>query len=214
MSNPTVTPSGELHVPKGTTIFRQGDPGNEMFVVAEGAVRLTLGANGSEREIAVFRKGEFFGELSLLTGAARSASAEAVEDSVLLTIGRDAFAMMVQDDIDIVFRMMHIQAERLSRTNRPIEELTRQVGRIRILAEGLRRFLCANQSAVAVDLDELSARLQIGKAEVVDTVAAAARGGGGTLAGDRWHIAVPQHAEALSEALCDYAAPRGGAPGE
>src|SRR2546422_11590004 len=104
MATPT---RDELHVPKGTTIFHQGDPGHEMFVIAEGRVRLTLGNGGLEKELTVLGPGEFFGELSLLSDAPRSATATAVEDSTLLVIGRDVYAMMMQDDLDIVLRMMN-----------------------------------------------------------------------------------------------------------
>src|SRR5438876_11067174 len=104
----------ELHVPKGTVIFRQGDAGHEMFVLAKGHVRLTLGSEGLEKDLTVLGPGDFFGELSLLSDAPRSATATAVEDSSLLVIGRDVYAMMMQDDLDIVFRMMNTQGRRLS----------------------------------------------------------------------------------------------------
>src|SRR5512140_2141352 len=124
----------ELRVPKGTIIFRQGDPGHEMFVIAAGRVRLTIGAAGHEKEVAVLGPGAFFGELSLLSDEPRSATAEAMEDSTLLAIGRDVFAMMVQDDLDIVLRMMNIQGQRLSQTDQPIQELVQRLGRVRVAA--------------------------------------------------------------------------------
>jgi CRP/FNR family transcriptional regulator, cyclic AMP receptor protein len=209
MSTPTTPLAGELRVPKGTIIFRQGDPGHEMFVVAEGRVRLTLGTAGNEKEISVCTKGDFFGELSLLSGAVRTATAEAAEDSTLLVIGRDVFGMMVQDDIDIVFRMMNIQGERLGRTNRPIEELIRQIARIRVLAEGLRQFLAAGQSTISLDIEALVRQLNLSSRDVLETIEDAARRGGGTLNNGRWQIAAPSHANVLIEILCDYATRRG-----
>jgi CRP/FNR family cyclic AMP-dependent transcriptional regulator len=209
MSASDTAPAGELRVPKGTIIFHQGDAGHEMFVVAEGRVRLALDAEGSQKEILVCTKGDFFGELSLLTGAARTATAEAIEDSILLTIGRDVFAMMVQDDIEIVFRMMHIQGERLGRTNRPIEELILQVARIRVIAEGLRRALAVpGGGSVSVAVEDLVQQLGMSDHVVEDTIADATRRGGGRLADGRWHLDAPAHAAALAGALCEYATRR------
>src|SRR5437899_460779 len=99
----TLAEGDEYRVPKGAVIFRQGDPGHEMFVVSAGRVRVTIGSEGHEREVGTFGPGEFFGELSLLSDAPRTATAEAIEDTTLLAIDRAAFSMMVQDDLDIVF---------------------------------------------------------------------------------------------------------------
>src|SRR5206468_11715402 len=120
----------ELRVPKGTVIFRQGDPGHEMFVISEGQVRLPIGTGGLEKEVGWFGPGTFFGELSLLSEEPRSATATAAEDSTLLVIGRDVFKMMVQDDREIVFRMMNLQGQRLGRTNPPIQALTQRMVRV------------------------------------------------------------------------------------
>jgi CRP/FNR family cyclic AMP-dependent transcriptional regulator len=205
----TVDEREEYQVPKGTVIFHQGDPGDEMFVISEGRVRLTLGAEGHEKEIAVLNKGDFFGELSLLSGSVRSATAEAVQDSVLLPIGRDAFKMMVQDDLDIVFRMMNIQGQRLSQTNRPIQELMQRMGRIRILTEGVERFLVAyGQSPVTLDVSELAQDLGISVREVDATVADAVQRGGGTLSDGQWTIEGRGHAKIILEVLSLYAAGR------
>src|SRR5204863_443629 len=90
-----MTANDEIEVRKGTVLFRQGDPSDTMFVVAAGRIRLTLGSGAEVREIGLLGPGDFFGEISLLSGAARTATAEAAEDSRLLVVGRDAFKMMV-----------------------------------------------------------------------------------------------------------------------
>jgi CRP-like cAMP-binding protein len=121
--------SDAKHVARGTIIFRQGEPGDDMFVVERGKVSLTLTAEGRQQEVAVLAPGEFFGELSLLSGAPRTATAEALEDSTLLAIRRDVFALMMQDDLDIVFRMMNVIGTRLGQTNRQLEALMREAPR-------------------------------------------------------------------------------------
>jgi CRP-like cAMP-binding protein len=117
------------HVVRGTIIFRQGDPGDDMFVLERGKVSLTLASEGAQTEVALLEPGDFFGELSLLSGAPRTATAEAVEDSTLLAIRRDVFALMMQDDLDIVFRMMNVLGTRLGHTNRQLETLMREAPR-------------------------------------------------------------------------------------
>jgi CRP-like cAMP-binding protein len=196
----------ERRVPKGTVIFRQGDPGDEMFVVSEGRVRLTLGSGGLEKEIAVMNVGDFFGELSLLNGAARSATAEAAEDSTLLAIGRDVFKMMMQDDLDIVFRMMDSQGRRLSRTNEPIQELMQRLGRIRIAAHSMHRYVAANgQLPLVIELATLGQDLKVGAPTVQATVADLAQRGIGVLQDGRWTFQSREHIDKLIEAICSYA---------
>ena len=201
----TTAVQGEYRVPKGTVIFRQGDRGGEMFVISEGCVRLTLGSGGNEKEIAVLRKGDFFGELSLLSGAARSATAEAIEDSVLLPIGRDAFQMMLQDDLAIVSRMFSIQGQRLSDTNQPIEELMQRLGRIRIIADCLRRASIAESQPLTVPVAELVATLRISANEVEPTLTDLAAHGAGTFADHQWCIHGTEQTQKLITVLCRYA---------
>jgi CRP/FNR family cyclic AMP-dependent transcriptional regulator len=197
----------ELSFPKGTVIFRQGDPGNEMFVIEKGRVRLTLGTAGHEKEVAVLGRGEFFGELSLLSGAARTATAQAVEDSTLLAIGRDVFAMMVQDDLDVVFRMMNAQGQRLSRTNQPIQQLMQRLGRVRILTNCLRRLLGTQPPACTIDVAALAADVGLGADEVTATINDAVLQGAGTLHDHGWRLQGQDQLQQLIEVLARYAEP-------
>jgi CRP-like cAMP-binding protein len=196
----------EFQAAKGQTIFRQGDPGHEMFVIERGRVRLTIGADGVEKEVAVLGQGEFFGELSLLGDAPRSATAEALEDSVLLSIGRDVFKMMVQDDLDIVYRMMSIQGQRLSQTNQPIQQLSAQLVRIRIATYCLRQLRAAKQSFPASLTSIALAGILGQKADVIDAALAdlASRGVGAFSSG-RLTVAGREQVDRLVEVVCDYA---------
>jgi len=203
----TSAPRDELFFPKGTVIFRQGEPGDEMFVIEKGRVRLTLGTAGHEKEVAVLGRGEFFGELSLLSGAARSATAQAVEDSNLLAIGRDVFAMMVQDDLDVVFRMMNAQGQRLSQTNQPIQQLMQRLGRVRILIHCLRLLLSEQPPACTVDIDAFATDIGLGVDEVSATLNDAVLHGAGTLHDHRWRLEGQDQLQKLIEVLARYAEP-------
>lgn len=201
----TAAASNEIHVSKGTVLFRQGDPGNDMFVIAEGRVLVTLGAGADSTEIAVLGRGEFFGELSLLMGAARTATAEAIEDCRLLVISRDVFAMLVQDDLEIVAHMLSAQGRRLTRANRPIEQLARKMPRIRIIACALRCMGAEMRLPWAISLARLAADLRVPSEAVAGMVADLSERGAGTLRDGEWRIEHREHADKLIEALSAYA---------
>jgi small-conductance mechanosensitive channel/CRP-like cAMP-binding protein len=77
----------------GESIVRQGDAGSSMFVVARGALAVTV--EPSAREVARLGPGDVFGEMSLLTGEPRAASVTAVGDAEVLEITGDAFRQFV-----------------------------------------------------------------------------------------------------------------------
>ena len=66
-----------LDAVKGDLIIRQGDAAGPMYVIEKGRARAFLGVNGSEKNLAFYREGDFFGELSILNGSPRAASVEA-----------------------------------------------------------------------------------------------------------------------------------------
>jgi len=200
----TLTPvqRDELHAPRGTVIFRQGDRGDSMFVIERGRVRIVFSCEGHAAEVAVLEPGAFFGELSLLGGAARTASAEVIEDADLLVIRRDTFVMMMQDDIDIVFRMLSDMGVRLARTDERFLALMLRVRRIRILGGCLRRISAGGETPAVLDVGRLAEELQVAPPEVHATLAELAAQGAGTLRDGQFVIQDREHVKRLTEALC------------
>jgi len=200
----TLTPvqRDELHAPRGTVIFRQGDRGDSMFVIERGRVRIVFSCEGHAAEVAVLEPGAFFGELSLLGGAARTASAEVIEDADLLVIRRDTFVMMMQDDIDIVFRMLSDMGVRLARTDERFLALMLRVRRIRILGGCLRRISAGGETPAVLDVERLAEELQVAPPEVHATLAELAAQGAGTLRDGQFVIQDREHVTRLTEALC------------
>ena len=203
----TLTPvqRHELHAPRGTVIFRQGDLGDSMFVIERGRVRIVFSFEGHAAEVAVLEPGAFFGELSLLGGAARTASAEVIDDADLLVIRRDTFAMMMQDDIDIVFRMLSDMGVRLARTDERFLALILRVRRIRILGGCLRRISAGGETPAVLDVERLAEELQVAPPEVHATLAELAAQGAGTLRDGQFVIQDREHVTRLTEALCRLA---------
>jgi signal-transduction protein with cAMP-binding, CBS, and nucleotidyltransferase domain len=65
---------------RGEVIFHQGDPGDALFIVMNGGIKISLPSDtGDEAILATLRSGDVFGELALLDGAPRSATATAIE---------------------------------------------------------------------------------------------------------------------------------------
>src|SRR6185436_11079967 len=87
----------------GEAIVAEGDAGDSMFVLARGEAAVTL--SQTEGVVATLRTGAFFGEMSLLTGDARSATVSAVTDCELIEVSADAFRRVVLTDAAIVDRV-------------------------------------------------------------------------------------------------------------
>jgi CRP-like cAMP-binding protein len=173
-----------------------------MFVIERGRVRIVFSCEGHAAEVAVLEPGAFFGELSLLGGAARTASAEVIEDADLLVIRRDTFVMMMQDDIDIVFRMLSDMGVRLARTDERFLALMLRVRRIRILGGCLRRISAGGETPAVLDVERLAEELQVAPPEVYATLAELAAQGAGTLRDGQFVIQDREHVKRLTEAFC------------
>jgi CRP/FNR family transcriptional regulator, cyclic AMP receptor protein len=109
---------------RNEVIFHQGDPGESLHVVASGAVKIVLpSAEGEEAIIATLRPGDFFGELSLLDGAPRSATAVAIEPSETMALPRSAFHDLLGRDPSLRDALLAGLARELRRLTGHVEEL-------------------------------------------------------------------------------------------
>jgi CRP-like cAMP-binding protein len=104
------------HLDRAEILFKAGDPGDALYIIARGKVEvLTDGSRGAESggAIAQLGQGQAFGEMSLLSGGARTATIRALEDTDLLKIGKDDFDRLVAADrqlADAVKRISHQRA--------------------------------------------------------------------------------------------------------
>jgi CRP-like cAMP-binding protein len=89
----------EKHYPAETALFREGDPGDALCVIARGRVRISRRISGGEEAFAILKPGEIFGEMALLDpGSGRSADAVAHEDAVVLELSRERFDALESAD--------------------------------------------------------------------------------------------------------------------
>lgn len=110
---------------KGETIFHAGDPGDALFLVTSGAVKITIPPDdGSEPAIlTTIGPGGFFGELSLLDGAPRSATAVALDSTETHVLRRDAFDALVDEQPVLRRRLMTTLAGEIRRLTAQVEDL-------------------------------------------------------------------------------------------
>ncbi|HVG31248.1 MAG TPA: cyclic nucleotide-binding domain-containing protein [Pyrinomonadaceae bacterium] len=114
-------------LPRGALLFRQGDAGDAMYLVEAGRVRIFVtDEDGDEVTLAELARGDFFGEMALVEGKARTASARAVDDVRLLSLAREDFLAFVRKNSDVALAMVRAISERLRRTD---ELLRRRVSR-------------------------------------------------------------------------------------
>lgn len=137
----------------GEVLFREGDPGNELFIVRSGEVVTSIRLpDGGAREIAVFREGNFFGEMSIFENAPRSATCMAAVPSELLGLHESDFYRMVEECPDIatkvMYRMLNITTQRLRDTGEFLSDMVHwgEAARRRAITDELtgsynRRFL-------------------------------------------------------------------------
>jgi SulP family sulfate permease len=84
-----------MEMAAGETLFREGDAGDQLYVLARGAVTIVIaGPMEVERRIVTFAPGAMFGEAAMLDGRARSATATITEDAVLYTFSRQRLEAM------------------------------------------------------------------------------------------------------------------------
>jgi CRP/FNR family cyclic AMP-dependent transcriptional regulator len=96
-------------------VFFQSDPGDALYLVLSGSVAILLNSqDGRELVINEVRCGDYFGEISLITGQPRSASAIACEKSELLVIPNQAFQQVLNNQQQAVRHLLEKTAERLS----------------------------------------------------------------------------------------------------
>lgn len=108
----------------GDFIFREGDPGTEMFIIQSGKVGITkLIKGGVEKTLASLGPGDFFGEMAVIDKANRSANAVAVEPSRLISLDEEVFEMHMQTNPKIVKKILKNLTTRLRDANQQIANL-------------------------------------------------------------------------------------------
>lgn len=112
-------------VPKGSIIFYEDDPGTSCYIILEGKVKIVVNSahDGREHILGIVKSGDLFGEMSLIDGKPRSATAIAVEETQVVTVQRDEFLRVVAYTPGIALKLLGVLTRRLRSTDRHVESL-------------------------------------------------------------------------------------------
>jgi CRP-like cAMP-binding protein len=105
--------SKAMELPRGSVLMHQGDQASAMYVILEGAISISIGASGSEQqEVAISATGDVVGEMSLMTGAPRSATATSLTRTRVLEITKEDIANMLKQNPELFERFSRVLAQR------------------------------------------------------------------------------------------------------
>jgi CRP-like cAMP-binding protein len=109
---------------KGEIIFHQDDPGGYLYIISAGRVRIYVGGpDGREVTLRIYGPDSNFGELSVIDGQSRSASAAALDDVTTYVLYREDFLNLLRENFALVQHILAILAERVRYTTNYSEQL-------------------------------------------------------------------------------------------
>lgn len=116
--------TSEIRLAKGGILFREGDPGDRLFVVEEGKIKLgTASTDGRDALLAIVGPGEMIGELSLFDPGPRAATATALTDITAREVGHDALRPWLSGRPEVAESLLRALARRLRKTNEAMSDL-------------------------------------------------------------------------------------------
>ena len=114
----------EVVLPRGDVLFTEGDPGERLYVILDGKIKLgATSGDGRETLLAILGPGEMFGELSLFDPGPRTATATALTDARLVGLGHDDLQPWLTGRPEVAGSLLRALARRLRRTNEAMADL-------------------------------------------------------------------------------------------
>ncbi len=106
----------------GEILFREDDPGDRMYLIKSGKIKITKGGGDVEKTLAYLKEGDFFGEMAIIDESPRSATAIAVDETRLVIIDREAFRNQVKKS-PLIEYILETLTHRLRATDEQIKFL-------------------------------------------------------------------------------------------
>jgi CRP-like cAMP-binding protein len=122
----------------GDVLFREGDRGEEMYVIQTGIVQITKLVGNVQRPLATLGRGEFVGEMAILNDKPRTATATVLEEAKCLLIDAATLEQMISNNSEIALRLVKKLARRLDSADEMIQLLLNPDPKARVLM-GLKR---------------------------------------------------------------------------
>jgi CRP-like cAMP-binding protein len=110
----------------GTVVFREGETGDEMYIIQRGKVRVSKDFSGKPHLIAVLEKGEFFGEMAIVSRLRRSATVTAIDEVEALAFDRDGLLKMITRNPRIGLSIIDRLCRRLQAAHREVQHLVQR----------------------------------------------------------------------------------------
>lgn len=167
-------------IPAGEVIFREGEDGDEMFIIQDGKVRISKTIGDKEHILAILGKGDFFGEMAIVTRIKRSATARTVAATHLLAFDRQGFRGMIEKNSKIAMNIIDKLCRRLQHANMQIQHIKRRDEPTLVALNLLYAFEGAADSSALPEektIEEISLALEAPAAEVRGIVEKLAAGG-------------------------------------
>lgn len=114
----------EITVGKGDVLFQEGEPGDRMYIIVDGKVKLgQASGDGRESLLSVLGPGEMFGELSLFDPGMRTSTATALTDATVLGLSNEQLKPWLDGRPEVATALLQALARRLRRTNEAMADL-------------------------------------------------------------------------------------------
>lgn len=156
-------------IPSGAVLFQEGELGDTMYVLQSGRVAISKTVKGGEQVLAVLEAGEFFGEMAILNGKPRSATAEVVEDAEVLEINAKKFEGMLAGNSEIAIRLIKKLSRRLDAVNDLLAVMTHRDPLERVILSLIRHAQTAGAGEpgepITLPLDEAALAEELGLTE-------------------------------------------------
>ncbi|MCL2705480.1 MAG: cyclic nucleotide-binding domain-containing protein [Spirochaetaceae bacterium] len=107
-------------------IFKEGEEGTQMYIIQEGSVRISRIIGTTEHIIDILKKGDFFGEIAIVSKIKRTATATAIGDVQLLAFNREGFIQMIEKNAKIALNIIDKLCKRLEHANLQIKRLVKK----------------------------------------------------------------------------------------
>ena len=112
------------HMERGDVLFHEGDPGDRLYVIGEGKIKLgRSSADGRENLLAILGPGEMFGELSLFDPGPRTATATAIAETQIVGLTHEQLKAFLGERPGVATTLLAALARRLRRTNESLADL-------------------------------------------------------------------------------------------
>lgn len=113
-----------VHFPKGHIVFSQGEPGDDLYIIVDGKVKIGRQApDGRESLLALMGVSDMFGELSIFDPGPRTSTVTAITDVQAVSMDRTALRIWIEEWPEVAEQLLRVLARRLRRTNDNLADL-------------------------------------------------------------------------------------------